>query len=422
MQRCSVPIVEDLMGIALVPRPSHVPEELVQDFDFFHFADSESDNYLAWKQVQSSSPRLFWTPRNGGHWVATRAEDIKLIFEDYERFSSRHESIPTTHDFRFPPVEYDPPSHLEYRKLIVPFFTPNRMGRLRQLARDLTVELIEGFKDRGECEFYGEFGLQMPIGIFLHLVDLPSRDREVMLPWAEQSVRGSDPAEMSAAQQAMWAYLEERFEERRKRAGDDLITVVAHGHVEGRPLDREEMIGMGTVILSAGLDTVASTLSFVMRFLAENPDQRNYIVENPGMIPKIIDEFLRRFPVASLARCVARDQIYEGVELKEGEMILVPSALYNFDDSVFEDPMAMRYDRPQSSHNLTFGWGSHRCVGMALARTELQVFLEEWLGRIPDFEIRPGARIRATTGRVSAITHLPIVWDPGSTRSTALVG
>ena len=408
------------MSIAPVSPPAHVPEELIVDFDFFHFADDKADNYLAWKELQASAPRLFWTPRNGGHWVATRAEDIKLMYTDYERFSSKHEAIPPSHDFRFPPVEYDPPAHLQYRQLIVPFFTPNRMAKLRRQARDLSIELIEGFKARGQCEFYGEFGLQMPIGIFLHLVDLPAEDREMMLPWAEQAVRGNDLQEMAAAQQAMWAYLQEKYEERQKNRGDDLISVVANATVDGRPLDWFEKVGMGTVILSAGLDTVASTLSFVTRFLAENPDQRRFIERNPEKIPKVIDEFLRRFPVTALARCVAKDQVYEGIELREDEMVLLPSALYNFDDTVFDDPMAIRYDRPQAAHNLTFGWGSHRCVGMALARTELQVFLEEWLGRIPDFSIKPGSTVRATTGRVSAIMDLPLVWDPAATRSSAL--
>lgn len=409
------------MGIAPVPRPDHVPPELVVDFDFFHFADDKPDNFVAWKKLQSVTPRLFWTPRNGGHWVATRADDIKLMYTDYERFSSKHEAIPATHDFRFPPVEYDPPSHLEYRKLVVPFFTPNRMAKLRQLARELTVELIEGFREKGECEFYGDFGLQMPVGIFLHLVDLPPEDREMMLPWAEQAVRGNDPEQMIAAQEAMWAYLEKRYEERQKAPGEDLISTVANAAIDGRPLDRFEMIGMGNVVLSAGLDTVASTLSFVTRFLAENPGQRRYIAANPDMIPRVIDEFLRRFPVTALARTIAKDQVYEGVELKKDEMILLPSALYNFDDTVFDEPLEIHYDRPQSAHNLTFGWGSHRCVGMALARTELQVFLEEWLGRIPDFEIKPGVEIRASTGRVSAITHLPLAWEPGSTRSAGLI-
>lgn len=408
------------MSTQLAPRPAHIPEELVRDFDFFTFADAEDDNFLAWKRAKSSFPRLFWTPRNGGHWVATQADDIKTIYTDFERFSSKHEAIPVTHDFRYPPVEYDPPEHLSFRNLVVPFFTPNRMSKLRDKARDLSIRLIESFKQRGECEFYGEFGLQMPIGIFLYLVDLPSEDREKLLPWAEQGVRGSDPDKIRAAQELLWAYIEEKFTERAARPGDDLISAIVQARVDDKPLDRLQLIGMGAVILTAGLDTVASTLSFITRFLAENSGQRRFIEHNPDKIPQMIDEFLRRFPVASLARCIAKDLDYEGIAMKKDEMVLVPSTFYNFDESVFDDPMEIRYDRVKSAHNLTFGWGSHRCVGMALARTELQVFLEEWLGRIPDFEIKPGVKVKATTGRVSAITHLPLVWDPASTRSSAL--
>lgn len=407
------------MSIALASRPAHVPEELVIDFDYFNFAESEPDIFLAWKRVHEYPP-IFWTPRNGGHWVATRAADIKLMYTDYERFSSKHEAIPVVHDFQFPPVELDPPQHLDYRTLIVPAFTPVKIDALREQARELSVRLIEGFRTRGECEFYGDFALQMPIGIFLHMVDLPAEDREMLLPLAEQSTRGNDPELMTAAQHKMWAYLEEKFAERRARPGHDLISKLALAEINGRPLNREELIGMGTVILSAGLDTVASTLGFVVHFLSWNTQDRSYIAENPDRIPRVVDEFLRRFPVTCLARMVAKDLVYEGVEMKRDDPILLPSMLYNFDETVFDAPMEIRYDRAQAAHNLTFGWGAHRCVGMALARTELQVFLEEWLGRIPDFQVKPGEKVVTSTGRVSAVTYLPLVWDPSTTRSSSL--
>src|SRR5689334_7327570 len=115
--------------------PSDVPAGLVRDFDFVAFPDSDRDVHGAWKRVQDEQPDLFWTPRNGGHWVATRAELIEQMYGNPERFSSRTESLPRgTVPFRQPPVEIDPPEHEAYRSLLLPEFSPRAMSGLEHRA------------------------------------------------------------------------------------------------------------------------------------------------------------------------------------------------------------------------------------------------------------------------------------------------
>jgi cytochrome P450 len=392
--------------------PSHVPPELVVDFDYYTFAGGSDDLHLAWKKLHAG-PEIFWTPRNEGHWVATRADDIDEIFKNYEQFTStRGQSIPIkAKPFPFPPVEYDPPDHTEFRRLIVPFFSPKAMQTLEQRARQLSIELIESFLGKGECEFYGDFALQMPIGIFLGLVDLPESDRLGLLELANVVVRSPNMNEVQAAFAKTWAYLAEKIEERRARPGTDLISAMVKGEVFGRALTQQEMLGMGSVALFGGLDTVAATLGFVADFLAHSPGHRQQVIAEPGIIPRAVEELLRRFAVANLARTAARDLQFRGLTIKQGEPILIPSVLGGLDERRFTDPLVVDFARQDALKHLTFGSGAHRCIGSLLARTELKIFLEEWLKRIPDFRLAPDKQRISRSGSVMAIVQLPLSWD-----------
>ena len=145
-------------NFGLVPRPDHVRPDLVVDFDYYHPPGIEDgDVYAAWNRLHHG-PDIFWTPRNKGHWVATRGEDIRAILSDHEAFSSRAVFLPVVDRPRIIPTEIDPPEHAAYRALIAPFFYPNAIASWADEARRLAVSLIEGFYAKGECEFVAGFG------------------------------------------------------------------------------------------------------------------------------------------------------------------------------------------------------------------------------------------------------------------------
>lgn len=392
--------------------PSHIPPHLVVDFDYYNFAGGADDLHAAWHQLHNG-PDIFWTPRNGGHWVATRADDIEAIFKNYEDFtSSRGQSVPIEQrPFRFPPVEFDPPKHTAYRNLLAPFFTPKAVGELEKKARALTLGLIESFKAKGQCEFYGDFALHMPIGIFMSLVDLPDSDRGQLLQLAEVVVRSADRQAVAEAFGKTWAYLGQKVAERSAQPGNDLISALVQAKVDGRSLTTEELLGFGSVALFGGLDTVAATLGFVTRFLAEHPAHRQQLIDNPALIPAAVEEFLRRFSVANLARSVARDLEYKGIVMKAGEPVQIPGVLANLDERRFPDPLTVDFNRQDVIKHMTFGAGAHRCIGSFLARTELKVFLAEWLKHIPEFTITPGKQPVARCGQVMATIELPLSWS-----------
>lgn len=392
----------------LAPRPDHVPPELEIDFDFLE-RDKGDDLYQWWGALHSG-PDVFWSPRYGGHWVLTRYEDIEHALENFSEFSSRYQTLPKEgRPIPFPPIETDPPRHADFKRLIAPFFSPKSISELEVRARKMTVDLIEGFRERGGCEFSSEFALHMPIGIFMWLADLPMADRLPVLAMAEKMVRGGDAEHLEGAQEA-FAYLGRIIEERRANPGRDMISAVVTGTVEGgRALSREEEVGMVTLLMVGGLDTVAGMMGFIMQFLATHPDHRARLAADPALIKPAIEELMRRHHIANVSRLVVEDTTVRGVVMKKGDMVLTATTLAGLDPEHFPDPYTVDFDRADKRH-LVFGKGIHTCIGAFLARTELIVFLSEWMKRIPDFSIAAGERPVCLSGRANAVSYLPLQW------------
>jgi cytochrome P450 len=189
-----------------------------------------------------------------------------------------------------------------------------------------------------------------------------------------------------------------------------MVSRIVHGRVGGRALTHEEMHQVLTILLFGGLDTVASAMGFMSRFLAEHPGHRRELVEEPALIPSAIEEMFRRFGVSTTGRIIARDTAYKGIELRKGDVMHVFAGLHGLDERVFPDPLTVDFRRKAVQH-ATFGNGVHRCPGSFLARTEIKVFLQEWLARIPDFRVKPGERVVTSSGMVNGVLYLPLVWD-----------
>lgn len=393
---------------AAVPVPAHVPAELVFDFDVYNPPGAQDDYHLAFHALHEQGvPDIFWTPQRGGHWVATRGEDIYHIFKDYEQFSSEWSTVPREEHGRLPPIHFNPPQHTVYRSLIAPAFTPQAVGSLEAQARELTLGLLDEIQPKGECEFVSEFAQHLPIGIFMNMVNLPPEDRGYLLSLADKMVRpfGHDVKVETIGK--IFEYVGKVIAERRANPGEDLISRIIR---EGAGLSDQELIGLCSLVLIGGLDTVASALGFVAHFLARNPEHRRKLIENPELAPRAADEFLRRFPVVNQGRVVDHDLVYKGVTMKKGEMIILPTTLHGLDERCFERPLEVDFERTSRTYS-TFGNGPHRCPGSFLARVEMKVFLVEWLKRIPDFRIKPGEKVGVSGGVNGCLHYLPLVWD-----------
>ncbi len=394
--------------------PAHVPPELVVDFDFYRPEGADVDPFAALMRLKDGPP-VFWTPRNGGHWVATRGEDIKHILVDHETFSSRYVFVPAARDRPSAiPLEIDPPDHEKYRKLVMPAFTPPAIAAWTEEARALAISLIEGFQAAGECEFMTQFAQQLPMIIFLKMAGLPLEHREMLIEWVSTGVRPGSLENRQANRDNLHRYIIELIGQRRAdNSGDDIISHIFRTGVEGRPLNDDEAWGILNSLLGGGLDTVATSMGWVALFLARNPGHRRQLAEQPALIPKAIDELLRRFSIPTIARVVRNDMTFRGAPLKAGEQILMPACLQALDEAEFDNPLEVDFSRPDARMHCTFSQGTHRCPGSVLAQREIRVFLEEWLKRIPDFEVKPGETVRTSGGIALGVLALPLSWAVG---------
>lgn len=392
--------------------PDHVPTELVKDFNYADMR-GETDVYEHFRKLHDG-PDIFWSPHHGGHWVVTRHEDIAHVLMNKEDFSNRYQSLPKNPNV-LPLLEYDDPLHTDFRKVLAPFFTPKSIGALEQISRDLTNRLIDGFYENGHCEFVKEFSQRMPIMILMSLLALPEEDTPYLLKISEEIVRSADPQLQEAAFARVAGYIGEKvLPARRANPGTDIFSSMLQAKVDGgRSMSDEEIIGFGTLLIAAGLDTVASMLGFITLFLAQNPVQRQQLVDDPGLINDALEELMRRFQIANVARMVIRDMEYKGIQFKAGDCILTPTSAAGIDARRYPDPFTVDFKRTDRK-SIVFGGGAHQCIGAFLARTELRVFLKEWLRRLPNFQLRPGETAVAVPGKANGMRYLPLVWDLAS--------
>ena len=393
--------------------PSNVPPELVVDFDFFALGGKAEDIQLAWK-VLHQGPDIVWTPHNGGHWIATRAADIDVMQRDHEHFSHRHFNLPKNQiDPHVLPLGADPPVHTPYRRLLTPAFLPRAVKHLEGVARDTARRLVSEIAPRGECEFIEDFAKILPINVFLGMVDLPPEDRSFLLPWAEVAVRSPDIGQRMEVHLKMRDYLSGTVAKRMETPGDDLLSLVGQGEIDGRPITPDEVMAMSVLLLFGGLDTVASQLGFIAHFLARSPAHRAELVANPALHQIACEELLRRYGLPNTARVLTKDYLYNGLQFLEGDMIQLPKCLYGLDDRIIDDPVRVDFHRkPSAIRHAAFGAGPHTCPGAVLARREIMVFFDEWLSRIPHFEVDPAKPAVMASGPVNGVLELHLRWAP----------
>ncbi|MBV9996723.1 MAG: cytochrome P450 [Caulobacteraceae bacterium] len=402
----------------LTPRPDHVPPELVYDFDLYSLRAEEEDVQAMWRGLRDRAPAaIFWTPRHGGHWVATRAEHVEDVQIDYERFSHRKMNIPMS-DYQLAnpalPLGADPPVSTPFRALIMPAFLPAAVNRLTGTVQSVASELAEQLAPRGGCEFMTEFARILPVVVFLSMVDLPLEDRPMLQALSEQLSRSGSREKRQQSQEKMREYLGGWIRKRTAEPGDDLISRICRAEINGRPITLDETQRVCSLLVFGGLDTVASMIGFAARHLAVNPHNRRKVrerLDDPARMRVIVEELIRRHALSNTAREITHDLVYKGVQLKKGEQILIPNVFAGLDEAKVERPLEVDFDREMPIYHATFGNGVHTCPGATLARREITVFLREWLSRIPDFEVKPGTHPLSVSGSTNTIVSLELVWE-----------
>ncbi len=360
----------------------------------------------AWRE---SAP--FWCEDYDGFWVVSRFEDVRDVLQDASTFASGAASFVPARSLSDPliPSFFNPPAVQKYRSIVLPHMTPKKVDALEPRMRSVCGELIGGFKDSGRCDVIRDFARQYPIRVFSNLFGLPLERQEEFREHAEIFLH--DIEHSAQAWSAIRAIVREQLEAKRLSPQDDLLSAIANGQIDGELIDMDAAINLASTVFVGGLDTLPSNIGWSFRYLADHPEARRRIIEEPAVVPRIVEEFLRLWTVTAVdGRIVAHDVDFKGVHMHAGDRIVVLIGVANHDSTEFSDPLTANFDRKVNRH-IAFAAGPHRCLGSHLARHELEVALEEWHARIPEYRIAPDAKLVYDGGGVFAIDYLPLEWE-----------
>jgi cytochrome P450 len=362
-----------------------------------------NDPYPIWDEMRKTCP-IAHTDRFMGVYFPSRYADVREIAYDPEHFSSRRvvvrESPPPANNGA-PPITSDPPRHRLARMVLLPPFTPQAIDKLVPKARAICNELIDGFIAKGACDAAVDYAQHIPVKVIAHMLGIPEGDGDRFRDWIKAVLEDgiTDEAALMRGFNEIRAYFTAHLMQRRNKPGDDLISYLSQQtYPDGRQFTDNHVLGTVQLLLVAGIDTTWSGIGSCIWHLAKTPADRKRLVAEPGLMPLAIEEFLRAFSPVTMAREVAKEAKVNGCTFKPGEMVLLSFPAANRDPAMFPDADKVVIDRKENRH-AAFGLGIHRCVGSNLARMEMTVAVEEFLKRIPEFQL---------TG--------PVTWSEGSVR------
>ncbi|HSH11636.1 MAG TPA: cytochrome P450 [Ilumatobacter sp.] len=394
------------------------------DYDIFD-QGYVNDPYGIWDELRQTCP-MAHTERWGGSWLPTTYKDVYAIAHDIEKFPSGngisvvplapvatdgpaplHVPAPVLTS-GVPPISADPPLHTWTRRLILPTMSPARVAEYEVFTRELCQRLVDEILERGTGDAAADYAQQIPVRVIGHILGVPEDMSDTFTEWVRDVLEfAHDVERRQRGIGGIIRYLQETIEARQAEPQDDFITELLHSEHDGEPVGIPVVMGMCALLLIAGIDTTWSSIGSTMWHLAAHPEDRRRLVAEPDLMPTAIEEFLRAYAPVTMARRLTEDTEYEGCPIKAGERILMNFPAANRDPAAFPDADKVILDRQQNRH-LAFGAGIHRCAGSNLARMELRVAIEEWLARIPEFELVDPATVTWAGGQVRGPRSIPV--------------
>ncbi|WP_158511217.1 cytochrome P450 [Sphingobium sp. MI1205] len=359
------------------------------------------------------APSFFWTPRNGGHWVACGYQTVSKVYRDFRVFGNDNLGIPKPPVMparkAFIPSQLDPPEHAAYRRLVDTLFTPARLAAMEEDVRALCNSLIDEFIDKGRCEFVSQFALPLPVLIFLNRMGIPSDRYEELAGWVQEHNSGKTAEARLAALDRIASFMRAILDRAIDGHHDDWVSELLQMRLGDQLLPRDDVVlPMAITIFFGGLDTVKNALAHIALVLASRPDLQTMIARREVNLANAVEELLRFRGLVNQQRIVRQDTAFEGAQIRVGEMVHICNGTSGLDPKANACPMAIDLERTGIKHN-TFGQGRHFCAGAPLARLELRIFLEEWFARIPQFRLA-NDKIERSTGLINTIESLHLAW------------
>jgi cytochrome P450 len=385
-------------------------------YDPFDFA-IDDDPYPIWKRLRDEAP--LYHNEKYGFYALSRYEDVSRELTNWEVYRSGRG---TTIDLLMSGVEVppgiilfeDPPIHDLHRHVLSKVFTPRRMEAIEPLTRDFCIRALDPLVGSGRFDFIENLGAMVPMRTIGYLLGIPEDNQEAIRDRGGRQLTLKEGTFRPASQdffERSYEVFSDYIDWRVNHPSDDLMTQLLNAEVEDdggtRRLERTEVLLYTSMIAGAGNETTTRLIGFIGQLLAEHPDQRRQIVEDPALIPMAIEEVLRyEAPSPVQARYVARDVECHGTTIPEGSIMLLLNGSANRDERRYPD--GEKFDVHRGATHLSFGHGLHFCMGSALARMQARVTLEEVIRRWPDWEVDYANARKAHTSSVRGWAKLPV--------------
>ena len=383
------------------------------EFDHFDPAYG-ADPFTVWDDLRTTCP-VARSERFRNMVVPTRHAEIDAVARDSATWSSRSPLVAdfgSMADFGIvaPPISSDPPYHTSFRKLLLPFFAPQRMEALRPAIEAHCDALIDAFDETGSCDAAVEYAQHIPVHVITLLLGIPHEDGELFRSWIHDLLEVG-PTDIEQAAVGLFGFGEYLSAQIQRRVddgfGDDLISFLLQAQLDGRPLTADEVFGGCLLLLVAGIDTTWSAIGAALWHLAANPTDQARLRAEPELLPTAIEELLRAYAPVTMAREAAVDTELGGCPVRAGEPLLLPFPADNRDPALFDRADEVLVDRAPNRH-VAFGVGIHRCLGSHLARLEVTVAVERFLARVDRFEVADEDSVRWSAGQVRGPRQLPL--------------
>jgi cholest-4-en-3-one 26-monooxygenase len=388
--------------------------------------------YELFRQMRNECP-VHWCPgltefpEEAGWWSVTRPDDIYAVSRDFKTYSSELGGVTlATTGF---PVEYsramfigmDPPKHDRLKMLFQAGFTPKRIAAHEDRIRAITQTVLDRLDGRDTCDLVNEVAQPIVSRVIGSFMGIPEEDDAGWAVLMNEMLGASDPdLNPGGPEDIMGKLIPELFERcsaliaaRRENPTDDLTSVLVHAEIDGEKLEDHEIVMGFFLLMAAGNDSTKATYCSGMRALIEHPEERQLVLDDPSLVPSVVEESLRMFPAfAHFRRTATVDTELAGQPIKSGDKVVLWYVSSNRDENLYEDPE--RFDARRNPEHQAFGAGGrHFCLGTALARLELRIMFEETLARFPEMEIAGGCPY-VESGFINQLKSLPVRLRPAA--------
>ncbi|GAB2461022.1 cytochrome P450/oxidoreductase [Comamonas humi] len=388
--------------------------------------------YVRWAREQEP---VFYSPQLG-YWVVTRFDDIKAIFRDNLTFSpsiALEKITPTGDEANAVLASYgfalnrtlvneDEPAHMPRRRALMEPFTPEQLAHHEPMVRQLAREYVDRFIDDGRADLVDQMLWEVPLTVAMHFLGVPEDDMDTLRQYSIAHTVNTwgrpRPEEQVAVAHAVgnfWQYAGQVLE--KMRANPEADGWMQYGIRKQKDLPEVVTDSYLHSMMMAGIvaahETTANATANAVKLLLQHPEAWQAICKDPSLIPGAVEECLRHNgSVAAWRRLATRDVTVGGQPIPAGSKLLIVTSSANHDEGHFVDADFFDIERDNASDHLTFGYGSHQCMGKNLARMEMQIFLEEFTRRLPHMRLAEQAFSYVPNTSFRGPEHLWVEWDP----------